>query len=133
MTSTAIADFINNCRTAQSDLESLNRELDGLKNILEQLTGDENLITELPDNVRRNLLTPVEGCRNALRNIDNLLQRLAGRGWTRTLIWVASSKREVEGLQKELGRHRNALSLGLQVTTTCVCWCSATMLPRFVV
>jgi hypothetical protein len=101
-TSLAITGFVHDVRSARSDLDSVSRELQSLKTLLELLVDDAS--------------NPTNGTFP-----EKTLEKHEGNKLSKNTMWVMGGKDDVAKLRSSLEAHKSALEIAFDMVTMYVC------------
>jgi hypothetical protein len=117
-TSLLVVGFVKDVRSARSDLDSVLRELQSLKTVLELLTEDCTDSTKnIPQILQQQISGIVTNCSGVVVDIEQVLERHDGGKLAKATKWVASGKNEVIKLRSTLEAHKSALEIALDMVT----------------
>lgn len=118
-TSLVVMDFVQDVRTARSDLDAVSRELLSLKTVLELLADDVNDSTgqSIPQTLQKQIAGIVTNCTGVVVDIEDTLKKHDGGKLSQAAKWVASGKNDVAKLQSSLEAHKSALEIALDMVT----------------
>jgi hypothetical protein len=120
-TSLAITGFVHDVRSARSDLDSVSRELQSLKTLLELLVDDASNPTNgtFPETLKRQIAGITTNCGGVVS--EKTLEKHEGNKLSKNTMWVMGGKDDVAKLRSSLEAHKSALEIAFDMVTMYVC------------
>lgn len=117
--SLTIKGFVRDVRSARSYLDSVTRELQSLKTLLELLVEDSFNPTNIifPETLKKQISGITTSCESVVGEIEKAPEKHEGNTLSNKTMWVMGGKNDVAKLRSSLEAHKSALEIAFDMVT----------------
>jgi hypothetical protein len=114
---TTITGFVQEVRSARSDMDGVSREILSVKTVLGLLEQDvaNNADMTFPENLRKQITGILTNCTAVIMDIQASLHKHEGNRLQKAAHWVLSGKDDMTKLRTSLEAHKSALDIALDM------------------
>jgi Fungal N-terminal domain of STAND proteins len=121
--SRTVNDFVQNVRSARSELDAIGRELISLNLVVELLSKDAQTLTgtDAPPTLVSQITGILTNCMDVVGELNSLLEKLKNERLDKAARWAVTGRDHAKKLHSHLEAHKSALQLALHLIHMYIC------------